>query len=224
MGLGSPRLGLGVGKWPLVGPEKELSQLTAPCGVAQRGAVITGAAGVSKTTLAMTGLRVAEKRGCRWSALPLPGRRGGCRSGRWRRFCRLTRAVMAWPGRTSMSVDTRFSFRADEGIPLLRCRQTFRTSSVSTRTRYLPIIAGSRRQDTAGERRVHCAHQPQRMRSRWSRPTWTASGRAIGTAWPTSPPAPARGRRIYHPCIRRSRSGHLGHQVSSPVTRRYRPP
>jgi hypothetical protein len=51
-----------VDKWPLVGRDEELAQLTAAV-VAQRGAVITGAAGVGKTTLAMAGLRVAEERG-----------------------------------------------------------------------------------------------------------------------------------------------------------------
>jgi DNA-binding CsgD family transcriptional regulator len=51
-----------VDRWPLVGRDEELSQLTVAV-VAQRGAVITGAAGTGKTTLAMAGLRVAEKRG-----------------------------------------------------------------------------------------------------------------------------------------------------------------
>jgi DNA-binding CsgD family transcriptional regulator len=51
-----------VDRWPLVGRDEELSQLTAAV-VAHRGAVITGAAGAGKTTLAMTGLRVAEERG-----------------------------------------------------------------------------------------------------------------------------------------------------------------
>jgi DNA-binding CsgD family transcriptional regulator len=48
--------------WPLVGRDQELPELTAAV-LAHRGAVITGAAGVGKTTLAMTGLRVAEERG-----------------------------------------------------------------------------------------------------------------------------------------------------------------
>ncbi|HWG62252.1 MAG TPA: ATP-binding protein, partial [Streptosporangiaceae bacterium] len=49
-------------KWPLAGRDGELSRLSAAV-VSRRGAVITGAAGVGKTTLAMTGLRLAEKRG-----------------------------------------------------------------------------------------------------------------------------------------------------------------
>jgi len=51
-----------VDKWPLAGRDEELSRLSAAV-IARRGAVITGAAGVGKTTLAMTGLRVAEQRG-----------------------------------------------------------------------------------------------------------------------------------------------------------------
>jgi DNA-binding CsgD family transcriptional regulator len=51
-----------VDRWPLVGRDEELAQLTAAV-LAHRGAVITGAGGVGKTTLAMTGLRVAEERG-----------------------------------------------------------------------------------------------------------------------------------------------------------------
>jgi DNA-binding CsgD family transcriptional regulator len=51
-----------VEKWPLAGRDEELSRLSAAV-VARRGAVITGAAGVGKTTLATTGLRVAEQRG-----------------------------------------------------------------------------------------------------------------------------------------------------------------
>jgi MoxR-like ATPase len=51
-----------VDKWPLVGRDEELSQLTAAV-VARRGAMIIGAVGAGNTTLAMTGLRVAEKRG-----------------------------------------------------------------------------------------------------------------------------------------------------------------
>jgi len=48
--------------WPLVGRNKELSQLTAAIS-ARRGAVITGSAGVGKTTLAVTGLEWAGERG-----------------------------------------------------------------------------------------------------------------------------------------------------------------
>jgi hypothetical protein len=51
-----------VDRWLLVGRDEELSRLSAAV-VARRGAVITGAAGVGKTTLAMAGLRVAEQRG-----------------------------------------------------------------------------------------------------------------------------------------------------------------
>jgi MoxR-like ATPase len=48
--------------WPLVGRGKELSQLNAAL-VAGRGAVITGPAGVGKTTLAMTCLQAAQDQG-----------------------------------------------------------------------------------------------------------------------------------------------------------------
>jgi DNA-binding CsgD family transcriptional regulator len=48
--------------WPLVGRREELARLTAAV-VARRGAVITGSPGVGKTTLAMTGLEVAQERG-----------------------------------------------------------------------------------------------------------------------------------------------------------------
>src|SRR2546429_9111627 len=48
--------------WPLVGRHRELSRLTAAV-VARRGAVITGPAGVGKTSLAMTCLRLAQDRG-----------------------------------------------------------------------------------------------------------------------------------------------------------------
>jgi DNA-binding CsgD family transcriptional regulator len=51
-----------VDRWPLVGRRKELEQLTGAV-VAERGAVITGAAGVGKTTLAMSCLQLAEERG-----------------------------------------------------------------------------------------------------------------------------------------------------------------
>jgi DNA-binding CsgD family transcriptional regulator len=48
--------------WPFVGRNNELSQLLSAL-VGQRGAVITGPAGVGKTTLAMTCLRLAAQRG-----------------------------------------------------------------------------------------------------------------------------------------------------------------
>jgi DNA-binding CsgD family transcriptional regulator len=51
-----------VDTWPLVGRGRELSQLTAALAT-RRGAVITGPAGVGKTTLAMAGLHQAEERG-----------------------------------------------------------------------------------------------------------------------------------------------------------------
>jgi DNA-binding CsgD family transcriptional regulator len=51
-----------VNDWPLVGRSKELAQLTGAL-VSRRGAVITGVAGVGKTTLAMTGAELARKRG-----------------------------------------------------------------------------------------------------------------------------------------------------------------
>jgi DNA-binding CsgD family transcriptional regulator len=51
-----------VDTWPLVGRGRELAQLTAAL-VARRGAVITGPAGVGKTTLATASLRLAEKQG-----------------------------------------------------------------------------------------------------------------------------------------------------------------
>ncbi len=50
------------GGWPLVGRERELSQLVAAIEAGQ-GAVITGPAGVGKTTLAMRSLRAAKDRG-----------------------------------------------------------------------------------------------------------------------------------------------------------------
>jgi hypothetical protein len=46
----------------MVGRSKEFSQLTAAV-AAQRGAVITGPAGVGKTTLALSGVEWAEQRG-----------------------------------------------------------------------------------------------------------------------------------------------------------------
>ena len=49
-------------RWPLVGRNEQLALLTAAV-LARRGAVITGPAGVGKTTLAMTALQVAEERG-----------------------------------------------------------------------------------------------------------------------------------------------------------------
>ena len=48
--------------WPLVGRGRELAQLTAAL-VARQGAVVTGPAGVGKTTLAIASLRLAEKQG-----------------------------------------------------------------------------------------------------------------------------------------------------------------
>jgi DNA-binding CsgD family transcriptional regulator/type II secretory pathway predicted ATPase ExeA len=48
--------------WPIVGRAKELAQLSAAV-FEKRGAVITGAAGVGKTTLAVACLEVVEKRG-----------------------------------------------------------------------------------------------------------------------------------------------------------------
>jgi len=51
-----------VAEWPLVGRRKELSLLNEAV-VAGRGAVITGPAGVGKTTLAMTGVELAQGRG-----------------------------------------------------------------------------------------------------------------------------------------------------------------
>jgi AAA ATPase domain len=50
------------GGWPLVGRETELSRLVAAV-MAGQGAVITGPAGVGKTTLAMRSLRAATDRG-----------------------------------------------------------------------------------------------------------------------------------------------------------------
>ena len=57
-----PRLNSDVDTWPLVGRGRELSALTAAL-TSGRGAVITGPAGVGKTTLAMAGLQLAEERG-----------------------------------------------------------------------------------------------------------------------------------------------------------------
>jgi DNA-binding CsgD family transcriptional regulator len=51
-----------VDAWPLVGRREELARLTAAV-VARRGAVITGSPGVGKTTLAMTGVGLAQDRG-----------------------------------------------------------------------------------------------------------------------------------------------------------------
>ena len=48
--------------WPLVGRNRDLSLLLAAV-VARRGAVITGSAGVGKTTLAMECVRLAQERG-----------------------------------------------------------------------------------------------------------------------------------------------------------------
>jgi len=47
----------GVDRWPVVGRSNELRQLAAAV-VARRGAVITGPAGVGKTTLAVTGVEL----------------------------------------------------------------------------------------------------------------------------------------------------------------------
>ena len=58
----SPRYGLIVDAWPLVGRSDELARLTAAV-EGQQGAVISGPAGVGKTTLASTGLEVARERG-----------------------------------------------------------------------------------------------------------------------------------------------------------------
>jgi len=52
----------GVDRWPVVARSNELRQLTAAL-LARRGAVISGAAGVGKTTLAVTGMELAERRG-----------------------------------------------------------------------------------------------------------------------------------------------------------------
>ena len=54
VGASSPGYPAGVDVWPLVGRRRELSRLTATV-VARRGAVITGPAGVGKTTLARSG-------------------------------------------------------------------------------------------------------------------------------------------------------------------------
>ena len=61
-GTTSPRYGLGVDAWPLVGRSEELARLGGAVD-ARRGAVITGPAGVGKTTLAVTGLQLAQERG-----------------------------------------------------------------------------------------------------------------------------------------------------------------
>lgn len=52
----------GVPGWPLVGRQEELYHLTGTV-AAKRGAVITGPAGVGKTTLALNGVEWAEQRG-----------------------------------------------------------------------------------------------------------------------------------------------------------------
>src|SRR3984957_14555358 len=52
----------GVTGWPMMGRQRELSQLTGAV-AANRGAVITGLAGVGKTTLALSGVDWAEQRG-----------------------------------------------------------------------------------------------------------------------------------------------------------------
>jgi AAA ATPase domain len=56
------RLILDVTGWRMVGRSKEFSQLTAAV-AAKRGAVITGPAGVGKTTLALSAVQWAEQRG-----------------------------------------------------------------------------------------------------------------------------------------------------------------
>jgi hypothetical protein len=62
VGASSFKYGLGVDAWPLVGRSEEVARL-ARAVVGHRGAVITGSVGVGKTTLARTGLAVAEERG-----------------------------------------------------------------------------------------------------------------------------------------------------------------
>jgi hypothetical protein len=52
----------GVDSWPVVGRSNELRQLAAAM-VARRGAVISGPSGVGKTTLAVTGVELAQQRG-----------------------------------------------------------------------------------------------------------------------------------------------------------------
>src|SRR3954464_12169360 len=59
---GPPALNSGVDRWPLVGRSNELGQLTAAL-LARRGAVISGPAGVGKTTLAVTGVELAQQQG-----------------------------------------------------------------------------------------------------------------------------------------------------------------
>ena len=116
MELGSPWLDSSVDRWPLVGRNEQLSLLTAAV-LARRGAVITGTAGVGKTTLAMSALRVAEERGMSvahaaatrasrglpFGALapflpPDPGGDGLDREDRGELLRRYGRAVAGWAG------------------------------------------------------------------------------------------------------------------------------
>src|SRR4051794_28711539 len=59
---GHADLNSGVDRWPLIGRSNELGQLTAAL-LARRGAVISGPAGVGKTTLAVTGVELAQQQG-----------------------------------------------------------------------------------------------------------------------------------------------------------------
>src|ERR1700722_11117763 len=52
----------GVTGWPMMGRQRELALLTGAV-AANRGAVITGPAGVGKTTLALSGVDWAQRRG-----------------------------------------------------------------------------------------------------------------------------------------------------------------
>jgi AAA ATPase domain len=62
MGILITAYGSSVDAWPLVGRSEELARLAGAVD-AQRGAVITGPAGVGKTTLATAGLQLAQERG-----------------------------------------------------------------------------------------------------------------------------------------------------------------
>ena len=117
--------------WPLVGRGRELAQLTAAL-AARRGAVITGPAGVGKTTLATAGLRLAEKqgmtvaratatyasRGLPFGALAsiLPPDPGGDRLGREDPGQLLDAAVQAAAGRSNKQIasDMQLSVRTVE--------------------------------------------------------------------------------------------------------------
>src|SRR3954447_15160766 len=59
---GHADLNSGVDRWPLVGRSNELGQLTAAL-LARRGVVISGPAGVGKTTLAVMGVELAQQQG-----------------------------------------------------------------------------------------------------------------------------------------------------------------